>query len=604
MFIGGIMKLAEEFYKNSVEKNKKESNFLSTKVNIVGWSRLVVVILGAIIDYFLYKQNASSVIIILTIIFIAVFLTLVFYHNNIFENKKRLDLLIEINEKGIKRLSGQFKEFKDNGVEYLEDKHPFINDLDVFGNNSIFQYINSTVTKGGREELAKLLKREKILNKKEIKERQDAIRELGEKVEWRQNLIVEGKLRKSKDIDLLALIRWSKERESSSPLRVAIACTFILVTIFSIYLIIKGIIPQSFLLLDLMINFAVVKIMSRSMAKELKLFESIKNSVYGYSKILELIEVENFKSLYLNNLQDKLKNDILSCKEEMKKFSNVLDWAGNSSYNAYYLLFNIFVFLDVFLMRSLEKWRERNGDKLEGWLKVMHEIDALSSICNLSFENKDWVHPIILDSNEIEGINIRHPLLGDRAVKNTFSLEKEHKVALITGSNMSGKSTFLRTIGVNLLLSYIGAPVCAERFSCGIMNVYTCMRTKDNLEESISSFYAEILRIKILIEACKRGEKILFLLDEIFKGTNSKDRHTGAIVLIRQLVEQGGIGLVSTHDLELCDLENENRSIINYNFREFYENDKIKFDYILRKGKSETQNAIHLMRLAGIEIEA
>ena len=125
-----------------------------------------------------------------------------------------------------------------------------------------------------------------------------------------------------------------------------------------------------------------------------------------------------------------------------------------------------------------------------------------------------------------------------------------------------------------------------------------------SLEESISSFYAEILRIKILIEACKRGEKIFFLLDEIFKGTNSKDRHIGATVLIKQLIKYGGVGLVSTHDLELCDLEKENKNIINYNFREFYENDKIKFDYILRRGKSKTQNAIHLMKLAGIEIDA
>lgn len=596
------MNSAEEFYKHSIEKSKKESNSLGTKVNIVGWGRLVVVILGAIIDYFLYKQNSMNLIIILTIIFITVFLALVFYHNNIFENKKRFDLLIDINEKGIKRLNGQFKSFEDNGMEYLEDNHPFTNDLDIFGDNSIFQYINSTVTQGGREELAKLLKREKILNKKEIKERQDAIKELGEKVEWRQNLIVEGKLKKPSDIDLIGLIKWSKEKGSSSPLRVTIACTFIFVTIFSVYLITRGIIPESFLLLDLMVNFVVVRIMSRGMLKQLKLFESIKSSVYGYSKILELIENENFNCSYLKKLQDKLKNDILSCKEEMKKFSNMLDWAGNSSYNAYYLLFNVFIFLDVFLVRSLEKWRERNGDKLEGWLKVMHEIDALSSICNLSFENNNWNYPVILDNNEVEGINIGHPLLGTRAVKNTFSLIKEQKAALITGSNMSGKSTFLRTIGVNLILSYIGAPVCAERFSCGIMNVYTCMRTKDDLEESISSFYAEILRIKILIEACKRGEKIFFLLDEIFKGTNSKDRHTGAIVLIKQLVKQGGIGLVSTHDLELCDLENESRSIVNYNFREFYENDKIKFDYILRKGKSETQNAIHLMRLAGIDI--
>ena len=165
---------------------------------------------------------------------------------------------------------------------------------------------------------------------------------------------------------------------------------------------------------------------------------------------------------------------------------------------------------------------------------------------------------------------------------------------------MSGKSTFLRTIGINLLLAYIGAPVSAEKLSCGVMNIYTCMRTKDNLEENISSFYAEILRIKLLIEACRNGEKVFFLLDEIFKGTNSKDRHVGASVLIKQLIKYGGIGLVSTHDLELCDLESE--TIKNYNFREFYEDNKIKFDYVLRKGKSTTQNAIHLMKLAGIEV--
>ncbi|AWK50729.1 DNA mismatch repair protein MutS [Clostridium beijerinckii] len=596
------MSLSEEFYKNNVENNSKKSNALSSKVNIIGWSRLVVVLLCTLIDYFLYRQNKIMLIVVATIFLIGVFLGLVFYHNNIFEYKKRIDLLININKNGLKRLSGEFKNLKDNGSEYLDDEHSFINDLDVFGNNSIFQYINTTVTKGGRTELSKLLKREKVLTNNEIKERQEAIRELGEKVIWRQKIIVEGSLKKSKDMHLSSLIKWSKDKEFSNPLRVAIACTFMLATIFSIYLAVKGIIPESFLILDFMVNFIVVKILSKSMAKELRLFESIKHSVDGYSRILCLIENEKFNCLYLKKLNNKLKSDKLSCKEEMRKLSNILDWAGNSSYNAYYLVLNILFFSDVFLMRSLENWRERNGDKLEEWLKVMHEIDALNSICNLSFENEDWTYPVILNENEIEGINIGHPLLGTKAVRNTFSLIGEKKVSLITGSNMSGKSTFLRTLGVNLVLSYIGAPVCADKFSCGIMNIYTCMRTKDNLEESISSFYAEILRIKILIEASKRGEKIFFLLDEIFKGTNSKDRHTGAIVLIKQLIKYGGVGLVSTHDLELCDLERENKSIINYNFREFYENDKIKFDYILRSGKSETQNAIHLMKLAGIDI--
>ena len=596
------MSFAEEFYRDNVENNSKESNDLSVKVNIIGWSRLIVVLACLLVDYFLYSQNKINLIIGVTIVFIIIFLSLIFYHNNIFECKKRLDFLVNINENGIKRISGQFREFDDNGAEYLADEHPYTNDLDVFGNNSIFQYINSTVTKGGREELAKILKGEKHLDENQIKERQDAVRELGEKAAWRQKVILEGKLNKSQDIDLFSLTQWSKETKTSSPLRVAIACTFMIATVVSIYLAVKGIVPESFILLDLMVNFIVIKILSKSMAKEIILFESAKSSVNVYSKILGLIEDENFDSIYLKKLDNKLKNHELSCKEEIKKFSNLLDWAGNSKYNAYYLLLNLLLFSDVFLMRSLEKWRIRNGDKLEEWLNVMHEIDALSSISNLSFENENWTYPVILNENEIEGSNIGHPILGEKAVRNTFSLSRGQKVSLITGSNMSGKSTFLRTLGVNLLLSYIGAPVCADKFSCGIMNIYTCMRTKDNLEESISSFYAEILRIKILIEACKRGEKVFFLLDEIFKGTNSKDRHIGAIVLIKQLIKYGGVGLVSTHDLELCDLEEKNKNIINYNFREFYESDKIKFDYILRKGKSETQNAIHLMKLAGIEI--
>lgn len=597
------MSLAEEFYKSSVEKNNKKSEELSVKVNIVGWSRLVVVLLCILTDYLLYRENNISLIILSTMFFVVIFLVLIFYHNNIFEYKKRIDLLIDVNNKGLERINGNFICFEDNGSEYLDDEHPFINDLDIFGRNSLFQYINSTVTKGGRIELAKLLKKEKNLNKSEIKERQEAIMELGQKVIWRQKIIVEGNLKKSKDIDLFALINWSKERESSSSfLRISIVSTFISVTIFSIYLILKGIIPASFLTLDFMVNFFVIKILSKGIMKEIKLFESIKNSIYGYSKILRLIEDENFNSSYLKRLQKQLNNDALSCKEEMGRLSRILDWAGDSRYNAYYLILNILIFLDVFLIRNLEKWRERNGKNLKEWLEVMHEIDALSSISNLAFENENWTYPAVLDNSEIDGVNIGHPLLGKKAIKNTFSLMREQKAALITGSNMSGKSTFLRTIGVNLVLSYIGAPVCADKFSCGIMNIYTCMRTKDNLEESISSFYAEILRIKILIEACKKGEKIFFLLDEIFKGTNSKDRHTGAIVLIKQLIKYGGTGLVSTHDLELCDLEKENKSIINYNFREFYENDKIKFDYTLRKGKSETQNAIHLMKLAGINL--
>lgn len=598
------MSSAEKFYKENIENNIEQSNLLSTKVNLIGWSRLAVVVLCLIFDYILYKQSKLIFAMTSTTIFVVLFLFLITYHNNIFERKKRFDMLVKINEKGIKRLNGEFKEFEDDGTEYLDNDHSFVNDLDIFGKNSVFQYINSTVTKGGREALVKLLKREKTLDKNEIMHNQKSIKELGLKAKWRQQIIVEGTLEKSNDIDIKSLIQWSKKNSdsSSSPLRIAIACTFILVTAVFIYMCSMGLIPVSVLLLDLMVNYCVVKMLSKGMKEEFKLFETIKRHVSVYSKILALIEDEDFESSYLAKLKAKLKDNNLSCKDEMKRLSSILDWMGNSAYNAYYLLLNVFLFSDVFLIKKLEKWRDKNGEKLEEWLEVMHEIDSLCSVANLSFDNEEWIYPTIINENELSVVSVGHPLIGKRAVKNTFALKGNQKVSLITGSNMSGKSTFLRTLGVNLFFAYIGAPVCAKEFSCGIMNIYTCMRTKDNLEESISSFYAEILRIKILIEACKKGERVFFLLDEIFKGTNSKDRHTGATVLIKQLIKYGGVGLVSTHDLELCSLEQENKNIINYNFREFYEDNKIKFDYILRRGKSETQNAIHLMKLAGIEI--
>jgi DNA mismatch repair ATPase MutS len=188
-------------------------------------------------------------------------------------------------------------------------------------------------------------------------------------------------------------------------------------------------------------------------------------------------------------------------------------------------------------------------------------------------------------------------------VYNDLTIDGKFKVVLITGSNMSGKSTLLRTAGINLVLAYAGAPVCAKSFGASIMKIYTCMRIKDNLEESISSFYAELLRIKRIISEADSGERVFFAMDEIFKGTNSQDRHIGAKVLINKLSHTNSIGLVSTHDLELCDLEQKNDKIANYHFQEYYIDGSINFDYKLRIGPSTTRNALHLMRLAGIEVD-
>ena len=599
---------ALRYYKNNIEKSKNEISNMESNITKVGWSRLVIVIIMIALGYFLYSKNSLIPLILSEVLLIAAFIVVATYHNKLINKKEKLERFLEINEKGVKRINGEFKSIEDDGSEYINDSHPFSSDIDIFGKSSLFQLINDTLTKGGREKLVKSLSLEKLPSKEEIQNKQKGIEELGKKIEWRQELLVRGKSKlksKKREVnELEALLKWSNSTSKKNGSKKLIAYIFIALTFASIVAAILKFITPSYVLLFLMINFGVIKLLTKDYKEDLLIISDIKGTVKSYSEILKMIEDEEFDSEYLKDIKKKLNNsEGISCSEEMKKLSNLLDWVGDSSSNAYYLILNILIFSDVFIMENLEGWKKKNSKELENWLDVMSEIDSLVSISNLYFDFEDWNFPSISQKKEIRGKKIGHPLIGERAVRNDYSLSDGKRVTLITGSNMSGKSTFLRTVGLNLLLAYIGAPVYSEEFTCGIFNIYTCMRTKDNLEESISSFYAEILRIKILIEATKRGEDVFFLLDEIFKGTNSVDRHTGATELINQLIDGGAMGLVSTHDLELCDLEEHDSRIENYNFREYYENNKIKFDYKLRKGKSETQNAIHLMKLAGIEFK-
>ncbi|KLE16962.1 DNA mismatch repair protein MutS [Clostridium sp. C8] len=595
------MNKALSFYEEKILKYKaniEKLNYIISKLSIL---RLLIVGVAIILSYYFYKrENIISLIMSLILLFI-IFIIIAYYHNIKINEKKEYEVYININRKGISRIKGEFKENEDKGEEFLKDEHPFVSDLDIFGRNSLFQMINSTKTKFGRSKLFKMLTLESIPTRDEILKKQDAIKELGSKVEWRQSLEVKSTLKKSGTKDIDELLKWAKSKNEIKPLFKIIPYLFIVITVMSVVLVILNVLPISYLILMFMINYLVVKILTKDLIPIIKLFDKHKKDIEAYTNLLMLIDNENFESIFLKDLKLKLKNNSKSCVKEMKELKKLVDWLGDSSSNAYYLLLNITILSDIFILRNLEEWRKINGDKLKKWLDIMGEFEALSSISNLSFDFENWSYAKIVDEDIVEAIDIGHPMLGERAVVNSFTLTSNEKVALITGSNMSGKSTFLRTIGLNLLLSYIGAPSCSKSFTCGIFSIYTCMRTKDNLEESISSFYAEILRIKILIEAAKKGEKVFFLLDEIFKGTNSKDRHEGAKVLINQLVNNKALGLVSTHDLELCDLEKTKIWLKNYNFQEYYEKNNIKFDYKLRIGKSKTQNAVHLMKLAGID---
>jgi DNA mismatch repair ATPase MutS len=315
------------------------------------------------------------------------------------------------------------------------------------------------------------------------------------------------------------------------------------------------------------------------------------------------IEKKTFSSEYLIKLRAKLINkEGITASSQIKKLVKLVNLISDRA-NMYYLPINILLLWDYQCLINLQRFKKESGPFLKTWLEVIGEMEALNSLSIISYENNDWATPKFQSGSPIfKAENLGHPLLGSSRIYNDINIAKSQNVLLITGSNMSGKSTLLRTTGINLVLAYAGAPVCGTSFTCSIMDIYTCMRTSDNLEKNISSFYAELLRIKTLVSATESKSPIFFLLDEIFKGTNSIDRHTGATVLVTKLSNENALGFVSTHDLELGDIENTNKKVKNYHLKEYYKDDKLYFDYKLRSGVSTTRNALYLMKMAGLKI--
>ncbi len=342
----------------------------------------------------------------------------------------------------------------------------------------------------------------------------------------------------------------------------------------------------------------------RQRSSTFNIIYKFKNNMDIYFRMIKLLTEKSFNSEYLKNSKDNLMISKEDCAiKSIKKLFKICDRVSYR-YNSFFIIIDVFLLWDYQCMIEFEKWKVNSGSNIKKWFEVIGEFEALNSISNIVYNNPTWTMPVISnESFKIKANNLGHPLLGEKKVCNNIIMDKYNSILLITGSNMSGKSTFLRTVGINLILCYIGAPVCASNFECSIMEVYTCMRVADNLEKGISSFYAEILRIKMIIESVKSNKKVFFLLDELFKATNSADRHIGAKALIKQLGNYGAAGIVSTHDLELCDLQQEYPKVKNYHFQEYYINNEVKFDYKIDKGVSTTRNALYLIKLAGIDLQ-
>jgi hypothetical protein len=535
------------------------------------------------------------------------FIYLIINHEKLIGRMKYTTLLLDINNSSLKRLNGEWSTLTDAGDDFVEDSHNYTGDLDIFGINSLFQWINTAKTFIGRVMLRDLLS-DVIGNSNDVRERQEAVAELAKMLNWRQRFVAEGMMTSERIHNPEELIAWG--RQSNEFFRkswvILVIRIFPVITVLLITAgFIMNLIPWNFPSTALLVQFGLVSYKVRERYRMFSVFEDYNEDLRVYYKMLRLFEKRKFKSILIKKIGDNIKNSGgFDAFRQVDKLSSIVDSMSNRR-NLFYTIFNTLTLWDFQSIIALERWKKESGHLLGDWLNTVGKIEALASLAVIGFENPDWAIPVIYDEAEsvFEAKGLGHPLLIGTRVYNDLTIDGKFKVVLITGSNMSGKSTLLRTAGINLVLAYAGAPVCAKSFGASIMKIYTCMRIKDNLEESISSFYAELLRIKRIISEADSGERVFFAMDEIFKGTNSQDRHIGAKVLINKLSHTNSIGLVSTHDLELCDLEQKNDKIANYHFQEYYIDGSINFDYKLRIGPSTTRNALHLMRLAGIEVD-
>jgi hypothetical protein len=528
-------------------------------------------------------------------------------HSKVVSYQKKTAILRDINEHSIWRLDGRWSAFSDSGNEFRDDSHPYASDLDVFGPGSLFQWTNVARTYLGRQQLRHLLTTPPGPIP-EIRERQAAIAELAHCPGWRQRFLAEGIAIADQMRNPDFLLRWVNQRQPfflQKPvvLTLRLLPVFTTVTIIAHFIIKR--IPFYLPLFMLAFQYGLLKINEKKRAVILTKAAVYHGNLELYANLLGRILKKNCQSVYLQRLKSKLFNPVRqSANRQLGKLARIVESIDNR-YNFFYAIVNLITLWDYQCLIALERWKQTSGASLKDWLETIAEFEALASLAIIRYDHPEWATPEFDPKTPfVTAENLGHPLIAAAGrVGNPLKVGDRNRVLLITGSNMSGKSTYLRTAGINLVLAFAGAPVCAASFRCAPLDIYTCMRIADNLEKNISSFYAEILRIKSIVEASAGPRPLFFLLDEIFKGTNSLDRHTGAKILIKQLIRNKAIGLVSTHDLELGELAGEQPGVGNFHFQEHFKDDQLNFDYQLRPGVSTTRNALYLMKAAGIAPE-
>ena len=569
---------------------------------IISLVRLFVFIAGGILTAYAFSHSVIWGVISLLLTF-ASFLFLVMKFEDYSDKIAITENLVRININEISALDGNFSPF-DGGSDLIDPRHDFSGDLDLFGDDSLFRYLNRTVTGSGRYQLAGWLSEPYNL-REEVTERQEAVRELAGKLDFRQQFMAFGLDKPLNDEEIMSLIKWLEGREDyySSPILRVSSMFLPLTAVVTLMLVITGVIPFTVFLALYIFNLLLIAVFLK---RSNRIHEMVSRKHLFLSSIEQLIKSfdnQSFTSDILTGIQEKLCSGRISVAGKIKELNSIIRAFDNRLNLFVGLILNGLLLWDFHCILRLEKWRRSAATDLPVWLNLLGRIDGFNSLANFAFNNPGYSFPLTATGGPLlEAEAMGHPLLamGTR-ICNNFSVMQIGQVFIITGANMAGKSTFLRTVGVNMLLGMIGAPVCAVRMKMTPVKLFTSMRTVDSLSHNESYFYAELKRLKTLKERLERGEEIFFILDEILKGTNSIDKSFGSKQFLRKVIELGGTGLIATHDISLGEMETEYPgNVLNKCFEIEIDGENISFDYLLRDGITRKMNAAALMRQMGI----
>jgi DNA mismatch repair ATPase MutS len=590
-----------EDYLNSVINfrllEKKEERLIF----IISLVRLLVFSGGIILIWLGFTESVRWGIFI-SLLAIVLFLILLKLFSAHSEKKEFLGNLLKINQNEEKALWGDMSAFA-TGNEYVDSKHDFSYDIDLFGQSSLFQYLNRTVTNYGKDILAGWLADPYGLSHN-LHGRQQVIRELASKKNWRHDFMASGMKAPLGKNEISDLVAWLDEgSEISTPFKKILLYILPAASVITLIMLVAGILPyQAFVFIFLLNLFYI--------AAGLKNINRIHNSLTrkfnflsSLNALLNTFERESFNSPVLNKIKQEISGEKFSAAVSVRKLGKLIQAFDNRNNILVGFILNGLFLWDYQSVSRLEKWKSDYKSLFPVWLTMIGQVDAYVSFGNYAFNNPDFIFPSVAEgSGAFSAKNLGHQLIDEsKRVCNDFSLGKGGTICIVSGANMSGKSTFLRTVAVNFILGMAGAPVCATEMNFVPARLFTSMRTTDSLSESESYFYAELRRLNLLKSKIEGGEQVFFILDEILKGTNSADKSTGSRLFLQRIIERNGTGLLATHDTALGMMENEYPGIIiNKCFEIEINGDNIKFDYKIQDGITKKMNAVFLMKQMGI----